>query len=133
MTTTIKAVLVGYENSVNMTIMDMLEDQTHIHSQFWPQAIYQQKLSDWTDRIIDVMIVDLTSFTDKPATVVKSLSAYPFISSILAMHFYSTRNVVESLLKAGALGYLRLNTHEGELLEAIQSLEKGERYLGRLS
>lgn len=55
---------------------------------------------------------------------------YPDVN-ILVLSMYNEETRVREMLKAGALGYILKSTHMKELVEAIESVSKGQSYFTR--
>ncbi len=126
----IHTVLIGKESSLNTTISKILKDKEELKFDFWTVGSLPGQLKKRRGYTIDVAIIDLRSFSEPPVSVVQKLLALEAIKEVLAIHIYSNGPPVDRLVEAGAKGYLTPETSEQQLLEAIDTLSRGEVYLG---
>ncbi len=77
----------------------------------------------------DVLFLDINLPDINGITLTKTITKlYPSIK-IIALTNYDDVSFVKRMLNHGALGYLLKNAHKAELLEAIETVMKGEQYL----
>ncbi|WP_456437285.1 response regulator [Psychroserpens sp.] len=77
----------------------------------------------------DVLLLDINLPDINGITLAKTISKlYPKVK-IIALTNHEDISFVKRMLNHGALGYLLKNAHKEELLEAIETVMKGEQYL----
>jgi DNA-binding NarL/FixJ family response regulator len=77
----------------------------------------------------DVLFLDINLPDINGITLAKTITKqYPNVK-IIALTNYEDVSFVKRMLNHGALGYLLKNAHKAELLEAIETVMKGEQYL----
>ncbi len=77
----------------------------------------------------DVLFLDINLPDINGITLTKTITKlYPNIK-IIALTNYDDVSFVKRMLNHGAYGYLLKNAHKAELLEAIETVTKGEQYL----
>ncbi len=81
--------------------------------------------------IPDVLIVDIAMPRLTGLQALRELMAGGCSTRIIVLSAHSDREYVVDALRAGALGFLAKDAAFGELLEAIDTVSKGRRYLGR--
>jgi DNA-binding NarL/FixJ family response regulator len=91
----------------------------------------QEVLDYCNERIVDLVIMDINMPVMDGIQASKELSKrHPFIK-ILGLSMYNDRDYIADMLQAGALGYILKNTGKENLIEAINTIQSGENYLGK--
>lgn len=124
----ISTVLLGRDTSINNTIIDLLADEPGIEIRHWQTEGGDQK-TEATSSPIEVLIADLTSVSGSPSCYLKYLAGKQIYNSILAMHVYTSRLVIDMLLEAGAAGYLTVVAGPQTLIQAVKTVYRGERFV----
>lgn len=77
----------------------------------------------------DVILLDLSLADEDGITVLRELKARAPATRILVVTMHRDPETVRQALLAGAAGYLVKGAHSGDLIEAIEAVMRGERYL----
>ena len=77
----------------------------------------------------DVILLDLSLVDGDGITVLRELTARAPGTRILVLTMHRDPETVRQALLAGAAGYLVKGAHSGDLIEAIEAVARGERYL----
>jgi DNA-binding NarL/FixJ family response regulator len=77
----------------------------------------------------DVILLDLSLADGDGITVLRELTARAPATRILVVTMHRDPETVRQALLAGAAGYLVKGAHSGDLIEAIEAVMRGERYL----
>ncbi|MGD8428531.1 MAG: hypothetical protein PVH63_12960 [Balneolaceae bacterium] len=125
----INTVLLGRLNVINKTILEFLSDDENIQIQHWPVESLEKYRKSVLPGSIDVLIVDLKSYTQNPVTLIKYLKDFTIFKSIIAIHTLSSWRLAKLILDAGANGYLTQDTNDSEIIEAIISTNQGESFV----
>lgn len=86
------------------------------------------------DVVITDVLMPVVSGIDATKTILKE---FPHIG-VIALSMSNQDNLIVQMMEAGALGYLIKNAHKDEIVEAIKTVYKGDKYFckstsGRLS
>lgn len=95
------------------------------------EAMNGQEVLDFcATNAVDIVIMDISMPVMDGIDATKQLvKAYPQLK-ILCLSMHNDRNFISDMLKTGAQGYILKNTGKEELIEALNSLQAGENYLG---
>jgi DNA-binding NarL/FixJ family response regulator len=74
----------------------------------------------------DILIVNLSGFTESPKSIVKQISAILSAIPLLVLYSYSRDVLIKPLISAGANGYLQVGSSEVKLFEAVKKVAEGE-------
>jgi two-component system response regulator NreC len=77
----------------------------------------------------DLIIMDVSMPDLNGIDATRRIKALLPAARVLALSMHSDKRYVASMLDAGAEGYLLKNSASDELIQAVVSLERGERYL----
>lgn len=90
-----------------------------------PGHILEKRVHD----VDSIVILDLPNIKQSAIQTVESVKARSDNIKILAIHIYTTKLLIEPLLKAGVHGYLMYEPSIPELREAITRVTASELYL----
>lgn len=126
----IRILLVDDHALIRAGIRNSLMNQEHL--EVVAEAMNGAEALDYLSKTnVDLVIMDL-SMPEMSGTEATRLitEKYPHVNVIiLSMHNEETR--IREALKAGALGYILKSTSMTELLEAVETVSKGEPYFTR--
>lgn len=110
-------------------LKSMLEDTEGI--QVVGEAMNGKEVIENCDsKEVDIVIMDISMpDMDGIEATKELLKKHPDIK-VLGLSMYNDRNFISDLLKTGAHGYMLKNTGKKDLIDAIQTLQSGETYLG---
>ena len=77
----------------------------------------------------DVCIVDLMSSDNTARSTLAAIREVMPETGIIAMHIYSTAELVKPLIDQGADGYLAYDPSRNELIDSVSVVAAGEKYL----
>ena len=80
---------------------------------------------------IDLILLDINLPDKSGFDICQELKALENCPKIIALTMYGNAGYINKMIKAGVDGYLLKNTGREELLVAIQTIMKGERYFSR--
>ncbi len=80
-------------------------------------------------RRADVFIINIPSIRHYSPLLISYLRSLNKIAPMIFLHFYTQKKYAEAFLKMGAAAYLNVNFHTTELLEAIEQVSTGEKYI----
>ena len=79
---------------------------------------------------VDVMLLDINMPEMNGVDACKIISKnYPDVQ-IIALSMYNKASFIQQMLKNGASGYILKNTGQEELVDAIRTVHRGEKFLG---
>lgn len=122
-----KILFVGRESVVTETIYQMLSSIDNWQITLMPswQDLDQQLTDkDKEKSLFEVLIVNLTDFSDPPLKIIKHLISQFAALPLLVLNSYRRRSLIDPLLDAGALGYVQIGISEDNLLKAVSSVAK---------
>lgn len=99
-------------------------------------ALYQANSGEETLRLIEEADIDLVlldiNLPDKSGfDICKSLKSDSVCPKIIALTMHGNAGYINKMIKAGVDGYLLKNTGRDELILAIKTVMKGERYFSK--
>ncbi|WP_146198600.1 response regulator transcription factor [Rhodohalobacter mucosus] len=106
------------------TITDAMGD----HASVEIQDAEEMKKRD-NDLETDICIVDLMSSRDTARTTITGVRELFPRAGIIAMHIYTTAELVRPLIEQGADGYLTYDPSRKELVGSIREVAAGNKYL----
>ena len=127
---TMNALIIGKNTIVKHAIGGLLEDEFDFNIDYI--NISKPQLSNYEYQLqhVQFIILDLTTLDDQGRFFIKEILQLAPGACIIAMHYYTQKNLVEAYLEAGAKGYLLIDTTRNELIRAMQHLLDGEMYIG---
>src|SRR5690554_4033895 len=90
----------------------------------------QEVLAFCAQQAVDIVIMDISMPVMDGIDATKQLvKGYPQIK-VLCLSMHNDRNYISDMLKTGAHGYILKNTGKSDLIDALNTLQSGETYLG---
>ncbi|MBK9272087.1 MAG: response regulator transcription factor [Saprospiraceae bacterium] len=80
---------------------------------------------------IDVLLLDINLPDMSGIELCKTINDQNPNIHILTLSMYSDKSIVTEILKNGAIGYILKNTSSNELIEAIETVSKGQTYFSK--
>lgn len=80
---------------------------------------------------VDLILLDINLPDKSGFEVCQELKCQPACPKIIALTMYGNAGYINKMIKAGVDGYLLKNTGRTELLNAIRTIMKGERYFSQ--
>lgn len=84
-----------------------------------------------TDHDVDIVVIDINMPNLDGVACTKAIKEKKPNTKVLAMSMYVDEQHIVNMLKAGANGYISKDAGKQVLLEALESINKGEAYHGR--
>lgn len=125
--------LLGRNTTITNTIMTML---TTIKSWSVTQTSIIDSIGDETavetskEGFYDLIIANLADYSSPPTQITGKLTIHFPSSYLLVLYSYNREFLIKPLLEAGANGYLQNGISDDELLEAVQTVADGNKYIG---
>ena len=109
-------------------VKTIFEEQPGVHvfgeASTLPEALRLAREEDW-----DVAVLDLSLGDRSGLEVLKDLKQIRPTLRVLILSMHSEEQYARRAFKAGAAGYITKDSPRAELLEAIQKVTQGERYV----
>lgn len=80
---------------------------------------------------VDVVLMDVNMPIMDGIQATKQIKEHYPYAKVLMLTMFGSRDYIEKLLKAGALGYVLKNTGKEELFAAIESVSKGQSFFSK--
>lgn len=79
---------------------------------------------------LDIILLDITMPEMDGLTVLKKLNSKGIKIPVLILTMHKDEGIIKQAFQLGAIGYILKNSGMEEILKAIRTVEKGERYFG---
>ena len=124
------ALVIGKNTAVKRAIGGLLENEFDFNIEYINTSI--QQLSHYEHQLQNVqfIILDLTMLDDQGRNFIKEISHLAPNARIIAMHYYTQKNLIDAYIDAGAKGYLLIDTNRNELVKAMEHLLDDQVYIG---
>lgn len=123
--------LLGRSSIVTKTVHRMLVSVEGWKTTFrssWKNLDTKIKEKNTQKPLFDILIVNLSDFSDSPVNIIRNLIAqFPSVP-LLVLNSYEQQLLINPLIEAGATGYLQTGISENELLTAVEVVAQGEKY-----
>jgi DNA-binding NarL/FixJ family response regulator len=124
------ALVIGKNTIVKRAIGGLLENEFDFNIDYINVSKPQLANYEYQLQNVQFILLDLTTLDDQGCTFIKQINNIAPGARIIAMHYYTQKNLVDVYINAGAKGYLLIDTNRNELIKAIQHLLDGEVYIG---
>lgn len=126
----ISVLLISEYALVRLGVLAYLHDNAAIHCQSHVDSLTQAVLQ-LTENSIDVAIVDLALLKPSGLSALRQLLKHDPATKIIVLSRTEKEPFITQCMENGALGYLSLKCSKDELIEAIHTVYRNEKYLSR--
>ncbi|HZK07620.1 MAG TPA: response regulator [Bacteroidales bacterium] len=123
------ALIIGKNEIVKQAIGGLLENEFDFNIDYIDVTNPQLTYYEYQLQNVNFIILDLTTLDDQGRNIIKEIKLLAPDARIIAMHYYTQKNLVDAYIEAGAKGYLLIDTNRAELIKAMQYLLDGEVYI----
>lgn len=117
-----RILFIGNKNLQNEAILEILKSERNFEiNQFFPVQIEEQAVEPNPHKYA-ISLVDLTSFPYSPDVSIAMVKKNNLAEHILALHTYTSEQLIAPILNAGADYYFSLNSGASVLLDMIDQL-----------
>jgi DNA-binding NarL/FixJ family response regulator len=123
------ALIIGKSTVVKRAIGGLLENEFDFNIDYI--NISKPQLNNYKHQLQNAqfIILDLTTLDDQGRLFIKQIKLLAPGARIIAMHYYTQKQLVDAYITAGAKGYLLIDTNRNELVKAIGQLLDGGVYI----
>jgi DNA-binding NarL/FixJ family response regulator len=127
---TMNALVIGKNIEVKRAIGGLLENEFDFHIEYINTSIQQLSNYEYQLQNVQFIILDLTMLDDQGRNFIKEINHLAPGARIIAMHYFTQKNLIDAYIDAGAKGYLLIDTNRNELVKAMEHLLDDEVYIG---
>jgi DNA-binding NarL/FixJ family response regulator len=124
------ALVIGKNIEVKRAIGGLLENEFDFNIEYINTSIQQLSNYEYQLRNVQFIILDLTMLDDQGRNFIKEINHLAPDARIIAMHYFTQKNLIDAYIDAGAKGYLLIDTNRNELVKAMEHLLDDEVYIG---